>query len=115
MVFVNALWWVLKEHTLAPYVMAYRMLRRVVEHLQEHMTSREVKLEALAEDMRDPVTKRKEMAFIKYSPQVTTMEVRPQGVWRLWEIDDAGEEAGQAVDEQRERLLECMQRRIPQV
>ena len=64
-----------------PEVMAQRLLRRTVEHLQARMTSRETQLEACAEDMRDLVTKRVEMALIRYNPQVTTKDVRPQADW----------------------------------
>ena len=57
MVFVGFLWCGLQEHTVAPEVMAYRLLRRRVEHLQERMTCRETRLEARAEDMREPFPK----------------------------------------------------------
>ena len=43
---------------MAPETVAHRLLRRMVEHLQERMACREAQLEARAEDMRDPVTKR---------------------------------------------------------
>ena len=78
MVIVKSLWWGLQEHTVAPDVMAYRLLRGAVKHLQERMTCREAQLEARAEDMRDLVTKRIEMGLIRYSPHVNTMVVRPQ-------------------------------------
>ena len=77
MVIVKSLWRGLQEYTVATEVVAHRLLRRTVEHLQERMASREVQLEAWAEDMRDPVTKRVEMALIRYNPQITEMEVRP--------------------------------------
>ena len=77
MVIVKSLWRGLQEYTVATEVVAHRLLRRTVEHLQERMASREAQLEAWAEDMRDPVTKRVEMALIRYSPQITEMEVRP--------------------------------------
>ena len=60
MVIVEPLWRALQEHTVAPEAMANRLLRRMVEHLQEPMACRETQLEARAEDMRDPVTKRVE-------------------------------------------------------
>ena len=56
MVIVKLLWRALQEHTVAPEAMAHRLLRRMVEHLQERMACRETQLEARAEDMRDPVT-----------------------------------------------------------
>ena len=65
MVIVKLLWRALQEHTVAPEAMAHRLLRRMVEHLQERMACREMLLEARAGDMRDPVTKRVEMALIR--------------------------------------------------
>ena len=62
----------------APEVMAHRLLRGTVDHLQVRMACRETQLEARAEDMRDPVTKRVEMTLIRYSLQVTRMEVPSQ-------------------------------------
>ena len=67
----------------APEVVAHRLLRRTVEHLQERMACRAAQLGARAEDMRDPVTKQVEMALIRYNPQVTMMEVQPQPDWLL--------------------------------
>ena len=61
-VIVKSLWWGLREHTVAPEVVAHRLLRRTVEHLQERMACRKFRLEARTEDMRDPVTKRVQMA-----------------------------------------------------
>ena len=75
MVIVKPLWRALQEHTVAPEAMAHRLLRRMVEHLQERMACRETQLEARAEDMRDPVTKRVKMALIRYNPKITEMEV----------------------------------------
>ena len=57
MVIMKSLWWGLREHTVARDVIAYRLVRRTVEHLQERMTCRGALLKARAEDMRDPVTK----------------------------------------------------------
>ena len=54
------------EHTVVPEVMAHRLLRRTLEHLQERKTCRETELEVHAEDMRDLVTKRVDMALIRY-------------------------------------------------
>ena len=61
---------------MAPEAMAHRLLRRMVEHLQERMACRETHVEARADDMRDPVTKQVEMALIRYNPKITEMEVR---------------------------------------
>ena len=65
MMIVKSLWRALQEHTLAPEAMAHRLLRRMVEHLQDRMARRETQLEARAEGMRDPVTKQAEMALIR--------------------------------------------------
>ena len=67
---------------MAPETMAHRLLRRMTEHLQERMACREAQLEARAEDMRHSVTKRVEMALIRYNPQITEMEVQTQPDWR---------------------------------
>ena len=61
---------------MAPEAMAHRLLWRMVECLRERMACRETQLEARAEDMSDPVTKRVEMALIRYNPKITGMEVR---------------------------------------
>ena len=82
MVIVQSLWWALQEHTVAPEAMAHRLLRRMVEHPQDRMACRETQLEARAENMRDPVTKRVEMPLIRYNPKITEMEVRKQPDWR---------------------------------
>ena len=50
---------------MAPQAMARRLLPHMVEHLQERTACREAQLEARAEDMRDPITKRLEMALIR--------------------------------------------------
>ena len=105
MVIVKSLWRVLQEHTVAPEVVAHRLLRRTVEHLQERMACSEAQLEARAEDMRDPITKRVEMALIRYNPQVNMMEVRPQPGWRLRQSEGTRDEEEQEGDEQRERLM----------
>ena len=115
MVIVKSLRWRLQEHTVAPDVMAYRLLRHVVKHLQERMLCRDAQFEVRAEDILDPVTKRIEIALIRYSLQVTTMEVQLKPDWRLRQTEDAGEEAGQAVDEQRERLMARRRKRMRQV
>ena len=65
MVIVKSLSRALQEHTVAPETMAHRLLRRMVEHLQERMACREAQLEARADDMRDPVTKRVDTALIR--------------------------------------------------
>ena len=43
--------------------------------------------------MRDPVTKSIEMALIRYSPHVNTIEVRPRPNWLLRQTEGAGDEA----------------------
>ena len=68
MVIVKSLWRALQEHTVAPQTMAYRLLRRMVEHLQVRMACRQAHLEAWADDMRDLVIKRVEMALMRYNP-----------------------------------------------
>ena len=65
MVIVKPLWRALQEHTVAPEAMAHRLLRRMVQHLEERMACRETQLEARADEMRDPVTKRVEMALLR--------------------------------------------------
>ena len=104
-VFLKSLWRALQGHTVAPKTMAHRLLRRMVEHLQERMACREAQFEARAEDMRDPVTKRVEMALIRYNPQMTEMEVRkqPDSRPRRSEGEKEVEERGGEV--QRERLM----------
>ena len=64
-----------------------------MEHLQECMTCPEAQVDASAEDMYDLVTKRIEMALIRYSPQFNTLEVQPQPDWRLRQTDEARDEA----------------------
>ena len=115
MVIVKSLWRALQEHTVAPEAMAHRLLRRTVGHLQERMACRETQLEARAEDMRDPVTKRPEMVFIKYNPIITEMEVRKQPDWRPRR---SGGETGvehRGEEEQRKRLMARRGRRIRQI
>ena len=41
MVIVKSLWRALQEHTVASEAMVHRLLRRMVEHLQERMACRE--------------------------------------------------------------------------
>ena len=115
MVIVKSLWRALQEHTVAPEAMAHRLLRRMVEHLQERMACRETQLEARAEDMRDPVTKRVEMALIRYNPKITEMEVRKQPDWRQRRSGGETEVDGRGGEEQRERLMARRLRRIRQV
>ena len=82
MVIVKPLWRALEEHTVAAEAMALMPLRRMVEHLQKRMACRETQLEARAEDMRDAVIKRVEMALIRYNPKITVMKVRRRPDWR---------------------------------
>ena len=44
MVIVKSLWRALQEHTVPPETMAHRLLRRMVEQLQERMACREAQL-----------------------------------------------------------------------
>ena len=115
MVIVKSLWRALQEHTVAPETMAHRLLRRMVEHLQARMACGEAQLEAQAEDMRDPVTKRMEMAMIRYNPQITEMEVRKQPNWRPRRSEGEEEVEEREGEEQRERLMACRRKRIRQI
>ena len=99
MVVVKLLWQALQEHTVAPETMAHRLLRRMVEHLQERMACREAQLEARAEVMRDPVTKRVEMALVRYNPQITEMEVRTPPDWRQRRSDGERDVEEREVEE----------------
>ena len=115
MVIVKLLWRALQEHTVAPEAMAHRLLRRMVEHLQERMACRETQLEAQADDMRDPVTRRVEMAFIRYNLKMTEIEVRRRPDWRPRR---SGGETGmedREGDEQRDRLMARRRERIWQI
>ena len=114
MVIVKSLWRALQEHTVAPEAMAHRLLRRMVEHLQERMACRETQLEARAEDMRDPVTKRVEMALIRYNQKS-----------RRWRCGSSliGDQGGRGRDgsggkrgrRAEERLFARRRRRIKQI
>ena len=115
MVIVKSLWRALQEHTVAPEAMAHRLLRRMVEHLQDRMARGETQLEARAEDMRDPVTKRVEMALIRYNPQIAEMEVRKQPDWRPRRSEGETEVEETEGEEQRERLMARRRRRIRQI
>ena len=115
MVIVKSLWRRLQWHTVAPEVVTHRLLRRQVEHLQERVACREAQLEAGAEDMRDLVTKRSEMALVRYNAQVTMMEVRPQPDWRLWQSEGARDEEEQEGHEQRERLMARSRKGVRQI
>ena len=115
MVIVKPQWRALREHTVAPEAMAHRLLRCMVEHLQERMACRETQLEARADDMRDPVTKRVEMALIRYNPKITEMEGRRRPDWRPRR---SGGETGiedREGDEQRDRLIQRRRKRIRQI
>ena len=111
MVIVKSLWRALQEHTVAPEAMEHRLLRRMVEHLQERMACRETR----AEDMRDPVTKWVKMALIRYNPRITEMEVQKQPDWQQ---RGSGGETGvedRGGEKQRERLMARRRRRIRQI
>ena len=115
MVIVELLWRALQEHTVAPEAMAHRLLRRMVEHLQERMACRETQVGARADDMRDPVTKRVEMAVIRYNPKITEMEVRRRPDWRPRR---SGGETGmedREGDKQRDRLMAHRRKGIRQI
>ena len=105
----------MQEHMVAPEVVAHRLLRPMVEHLQERMVCSEVQLEAQAEDMRDLVTKPVEMALIRYNPQVTMMQVRAKPDWRLPQSEGARDEEEQEGDEHRERLMARRRKRVRQI
>ena len=115
MVIVKSLWRVVQEHTGAPETMVYSLLRRIVEHLQGRMACREAQLEARAEDVRDPVTKRVEMALIRYKPQVEEMEVRKQPDWRPRRSEGEREVEEREGEEQKERLMAHRRKRIWQI
>ena len=115
MVIVKSLWRALQEHTVAPEAMAHRLLRRMVEHLQDRMACRETQLDARAEDMCDLVTKRVEMALIRYNPRITGMEVRKQPNWRPRRSEGETEVEKRWVEEQRERLMARGRRGIRQI
>ena len=91
MVIVKSLWRGLQEHMVAPEAVAHRLLRRILEHLQECMVCREAQSEARADNMIDPVTKLPEMALIRYNPQITEMEVQTQPDRRQRHSEDARE------------------------
>ena len=115
MMIVKPLWRALQEHTVAPEAMAHRLLRRMVENIQERMACRETPLEARAEHMRDRVIKRVEMALIRYNPKITEMEVRRRPDWRPRR---SGGETGmedREGEEQRDRLMARRPRRIRQI
>ena len=115
MVLVKSLWRGLQEHTVAPEAVAHRLLRCMVEHLQERIACSEAQLGAPGEDMRDPVAKRVEMALIRYNPQITEMEVRTQPDWRQRQSKDAREVEERDGEGQRERLMARRRKRIPQI
>ena len=115
MVIVKSLWRALQEHTVAPKAVANRLLRRMVEHLQERMACREAQLEARAENMRDPVTKQVEMALIRNNSQISEMEVGTQPDWRQRQSEGAREVEEREGEEQRERLVARRRKRIWQI
>ena len=115
MVIVKSLGRALQEHTVAPETMAHRLLRRMLEHLQERMASRGAQLDARAEDMRDPVTKRVEMAVIRYSLQITEMELQTQPDWRHRRFKGERDVEEQVEEEQKERLMARRRKGIWQI
>ena len=115
MVIVKPLWRALQEHTVASEDMANRLLRRMVEHIQERMACREKQLEVRAEDMRDPVTKRVEMALIRYNPKITEMEVRRRPDWRPRRSGGETKMEDREGEERRDCLMARRRRRIRQI
>ena len=115
MMIVKPLWRALQEHTVAPEAMAHRLLRRMVQHLQERMACRETQLEARAADMRDPVTKRVEMALIRYNLKITEMEVRRRPDWRPRRSGGGTGMEDREGEEPRDRLMARRRRRIRQI
>ena len=115
MVIVKPLWRALKEHTVALEAMAHWLLRRMLEHLQERMACRETQLEARADDMRDPVTKRVEMALIRNNPKITEMEVRRRPDRRPRRSGGETGTEDREGDEQRDRLMARRRGRIRQI
>ena len=85
---------------------------QAVEHLQERMACRVAQLDARAEDMRDPVTKRLEMAMIRYNPQITEMEVQTQPDWRQRRSEGEREVEEPQGEEHGERLMARRRKRI---
>ena len=65
--------------------------------------------------MRDPATKRVEMALIRYNPQITKMEVRKQPDWRPRRSEGEKEVEEREGEEQRERLIARRRRKIRQI
>ena len=65
--------------------------------------------------MRDLVTKRVEMALIRYNPQMTEMEVRKQPDWRPTWSEGETEVEERAGEDQRERLMARRRSRIRQI
>ena len=100
---------------MAPETMAHRLLRRMVEHLQESMACREAQLGARAEGMRDPVTKRVEMLLIRYHPQITEMELQKQPDWPPRRSEGEKEVEEREGEEQRERLMARRRKGIQQI
>ena len=115
MVIVKSLWRALQQHTVAPEAVAHRLLRRMVEHLQDRMACRETQLEARAEDIRGPVTKRVEMVLIRYNPQITVMEVRRQPDWRPRRSEGEMQVEEREGEEQRRCLMTRRRKRIWQI
>ena len=91
------------------------MAPEAMAHLQERVACRETQLEARADDMRDPVTKRVEMGLIRYNPKITEMKVRRRSDWRPRR---SGRETGmedREGDEQRDRLMAPRRKRFRQI
>ena len=65
--------------------------------------------------MRDPVTKRVEMALIRYNPQITEIEVWKQPDLRPRRSQGETDVEERDREEQRERLMARIRRRIRQI
>ena len=65
--------------------------------------------------MRDRLTKRVEIALIRYNPQVTIMEARPQPDWRLRLSEETRDEEEKVSHKQRGRLMSRRHKRVRQV
>ena len=65
--------------------------------------------------MQDPVTKRVEMALIRYNSQITEMEVGRQPDWRQRHAEGAREVEEREREEQSGRLMARRRKRIRQI
>ena len=89
--------------------------RKIKPQTSNRMACTGTQLEARAEDMRDPVTKRVAIGLIRYNPRITEMEVRKQPDWRPRGLDGEPDVEEREGEEQRERLMACRRKRIRQI